>query len=295
MTIKDDVVRIFGEHPDWTARQIAEHLTIDRYHVYNTARTEGLTLVSGHQTPPNALLPTTLRAAIDEPADFTVIASNPAEMVGAQNQMIQWVIDKIDAEKLELAEAQANLRAALESGWKTTGWPERVNKLTAKIEFYRKMRLALDAGYYIVPPFPVDIFAIRVNRKSPREKPSTYVHSQHMQEAQLLPAGEGSYVSPLPVAYGRSIEGPEKDGKPTRVTEYFAKHWKEAEFPFKLAKGQIMKAAQAAMALKVFDQIGALPGPRPPDPIICGQILMPHRGRQPLNFFVAWWLDTATL
>ena len=78
------------------------------------------------------------------------------------------------------------------------------------------------------------------------------------------------------------------------MTEYWAKEFKDIDFPFKLAKPQIMEATAAAMALKVFDQIGCLPQFRAPDPIICGQILKP-KDRQPVTFFIAWWLDTKTL
>jgi hypothetical protein len=41
--------------------------------------------------------------------------------------------------------------------------------------------------------------------------------------------------------------------------------------------------------------MGALPAARAPDPIICGEILLPHRKGQAVTFFVSWWLDTKTL
>ena len=32
-----------------------------------------------------------------------------------------------------------------------------------------------------------------------------------------------------------------------------------------------------------------------PDPIVCGQILSWFHKKQPVTFFIAWWLDTKTL
>lgn len=297
MTIKDDVILAHNEHPEWTARQIAEHLNIQRYHVYNNAKAARLTLataplpISANKTSIAVVEP-----AVTPPVDFTVYANNPADMVGAQRSMVEWCAGKIDAERFELAEAERNLQAAHDHNWTGTGWDRQVKLIGKKIDFYTKMMGALESGYYIVPPFPIDIFAIRTNRKTPDKKTTTWRGDLHTQEAQLLPAGEGRYVSDQPEIYQRDVPGAAtKDNKPTTVTEYFGENFQDVDFPFKLAKGEIMSATRAAMALRVFDQMGALPTHRSPDPIICGQILMPHRRGQAVTFFVSWWLDTKTL
>jgi hypothetical protein len=54
-----------------------------------------------------AMTPTIL----DEADDFTVFATNPADMVGAQRSMILWCARKIQAVKEEMAEAQVNLES----------------------------------------------------------------------------------------------------------------------------------------------------------------------------------------
>lgn len=232
----------------------------------------------------------------DEPplADFTVIARNPNEMAAAQQRMITWATAKIEAEQELLAEAEHALRLALDNAWGLKAWEGRVNLAARRVAFYKKLKVALDAGYYIVPPFPIDIFAIRTNRDRPNPKRGMTSWDTHAQTPQVLPAGAGRYVSDLPETWQRKLPG-EKDGKPIEVTEYWAKEFREIDFPFKLAKPAILEATVAAMALKVFDQLGALPASAKFDPIICGQVLKPDRYRTPINFFVTWWLDTRTL
>jgi hypothetical protein len=152
---------------------------------------------------------------------------------------------------------------------------------------------------YIVPPFPMDIFAIRTKRSYPHRYDNTHPNN-HNQPAQILAAGEGRYVDPTPNR--RSYEGEERRGdKNVPVRLYYASGYEDADFPFKLARSEIREATDKALGLKIFDQLGVLPQTRNPDPVVCGQILFPdrphYRGapRSAVNFFVAWWLDTKTL
>lgn len=241
--------------------------------------------------------PATVTTVMDEPMDdFIVYANNPADMVGAQRSMILWAARKIQANKVELAEAQRNLDAAKANKWSPAAWARQVKIITEKADFYRKVKTALEAGYYIVPPFPVDLFAIRTKRATPGGKWQTYKwRDHHEKKAQLLPVGEGRYVSPDPKLEHYASEVKNSQGQMVTKDHWRPSEFKDADFPFKLAKAEIMDATRAAMALKVFDQMGALPTHRAPDPIICGQILMPHRNKQPVTFFVSWWLDTKTL
>lgn len=243
-----------------------------------------------------AELPATVDTVVEQPMDFTVFANNPADMVGAQKSMILWCARKIQAAKAEREECQRNLDAAKANKWSPAAWTRQVKLQDEKADFYRKVKMALEAGYYIVPPFPIDLFAIRTNQATPRGKWQTYKwREQHEKKALVLPAGEGRYVSPDPIL--SHMQSQEKNHKGELVPKDYwrASEFKDADFPFKLAKAEIMNATRAAMALKVFDQMGALPTHRAPDPIICGQILMPHRNGQAVTFFVSWWLDTKTL
>lgn len=241
-------------------------------------------------------LPATVETILDTADDFTVFANNPADMVGAQRSMILWCARKIQAEKIEMAEAQANLDAAKAHKWSPAAWAKQVKLRADKIEFYKKIKMALEAGYYIVPPFPVDTFAIRVKAHSaPRGKWTTAAWDRHEQSAKMLPAGEGHYVSPRPAREVQTFPKKKQDGSTVEIAHYRPSEFVPADFPFKLAKAEIMEATRAAMALKVFDRMGALPAARAPDPIICGEILLPHRKGQAVTFFVSWWLDTKTL
>jgi len=242
------------------------------------------------------LMRATVQTVVDEPMDFIVYANNPADMVGAQRSMILWCARKIQAEKLELKEAERNVEAAKAHKWSPAAWGRQVKLIGEKIDFYKKVKVALEAGYYIVPPFPIDIFAIRTNQQTPRGNWKTYKwRDHHEKNAQRLPAGDGRYVSPDPVLQHTTFPHTKSDKSVVQVDHWRAAEFKNADFPFKLAKAEIMNATRAAMALKVFDQMGALPTHRAPDPIICGQILMPHRKGQAVTFFVSWWLDTKSM
>ena len=237
---------------------------------------------------------------VETPLEFTVFATNPSDMVGAQRSLILWAARKIQFEKSELAEAQRNFDAAKTHKWSPTAWGKQIKKHEGKINFYRKIKMALEAGYYIVPPFPIDIFAIRTDRKWPVQKWRERDWSDtHEQNARVLPVGDGQYVSPDPTVITKNLPTVVKDGAIVEKIHWRADEWKDAEFPFKLAKAEIMEATRAAMAMKVFDQLGAHPTHRAPDPIICGQILFPdkpaYEERKAVTFFVSWWLDTREL
>jgi hypothetical protein len=237
---------------------------------------------------------------VDIPMDFTVVANSPKEMETAQKSLILWSARKIQMLKTELAESQEQLRLHIEKKWSTAGWRSQILKQEKRVDFYRKIKMALEAGYYIVPPFPIDIFAIRTKRETPHEYDSTY-RDNHNQPAQCLPAGEGRYVDPRPVRDSYTAEVKQKDGSNKVVTRYFATDYKEVDFPFKLARAEIRDLTDKAMNLKIFDRLGVLPRVRKPDPIVCGQIILPNQklyrwdGGESINFFVAWWLDTKTL
>lgn len=247
-----------------------------------------------------ATLPAVVDTVVEQPMDFTVFANNPADMVGAQRSLILWSARKIQAEKTDLAEAQRNLDAAKANKWSPAAWASQVKKIEKRVDFYRKIKMALEAGYYIVPPFPIDLFAIRTNA-SPRYKwQDNNWRDHHEQKARVLPAGAGRYVSPDPKLTRHNFMEDDGKGGTKAVAHWRPSDWQDVEFPFKLAKAEIMEATRAAMALKVFDQLGALPTHRAPDPIICGQILFPqapayYSDRKAVTFFVSWWLDTRDL
>jgi hypothetical protein len=247
----------------------------------------------------------TMNTALTIPAgdDFTVIATNPAAMQDAQTSLLVWADHKISEVVKELVDARNQRDIAKERKWNPAGWAREVVKHEKRIDFYKKIKAALEAGYYIVPPFPIDVFAIRTKRNSPLPLVSSS-SDNHDQPAQLLAVGEGQYVDPKPVRERDEHQEPDGKGGQRKVVEYYATDYNPVDFPFKLARAEIRDATDKALNLKIFDRLGVLPAQRSPDPIVCGEILVPNqpsyaysRFGQPKSvmFFVAWWLDTKTL
>lgn len=239
-------------------------------------------------------LPVTIDHTDDMPADFTVIATTPAGMIEAQKSLVGWADKKIAAVGLELQEATEQYDIAVLRKWKNDAWKRQIGKHRARIEYYEKIKAALLAGYYIVPPFPIDVFAIRTNKAKPKAMDTTHEWGdRHDQEAKSLAIGEGDYVSPHPIVETYTDQVAGKD-----VRHWYATEFADMEFPFKLARSEIRDATQAAIALGIFDRLGVLPRMRSPDPMVCGQIIVPGQSSYArgdsvkcVTFFVAWWLD----
>ena len=230
--------------------------------------------------------------------DITLIARSPAEMEAAQKGLKEWVGEKLMSVAAEMRDAMQNLQIAKDHKWKTVGWQNQVAKLRRQVAFYQKVKEAVTAGYYIVPPFPMTLIAVRTDAAFP---PDQRVASQPAaieaveQPAAKLPTGEGTYVQPHSRAEWTSW-GPRQmqpDGTYKRVEGYRTGDWKDFDFPFKLVKPQLLAQLAEAMQAKIFDQIGIMrPTVAKADPILLGQILSPTRGRPPTTFFIGWWLDT---
>lgn len=241
-------------------------------------------------------------SVVDMPMDFTVVATSPEGMQAAQKSLILWAARKIQALKQEIAEAREQADLCVKNKWKPSAWRAQVAKGEKRAEFYRKIKAALEAGYYIVPPFPIDVFAIRTARHYPTPLRQRHPNN-HDQRSEALPIGDGRYVDPRPVIQSSTGYDYPKEGPPKAVLEYYASNWKEVDFPFKLAKAEIRRETDKALASGIFDEVGVLPRTRAPDPIVCGRILDPthtsyrYSGehRRGVTFFIAWWLDTKTL
>ena len=222
----------------------------------------------------------------------SLVATTPVEMAHNQASLIEWCDQKIAAEQRELADLQENCDIATRNKWRTSSWKSRMARTRRKILFFEKIRKALEVGYYIVPPFPVQAFAIRTDARSPKPGHTTWANDRHQQSARRLPIGEGEYVSPVPEVWWRMITQKDREGNPKEVQQYYAKTFQSVDFPFSLVKPQVLEATSRAMALKLFDQMGVLPQFQAGgDPIVVGQILHPNSYGTPMTFFVAWWMN----
>src|SRR5438477_5375279 len=118
------------------------------------------------------------------------------------------------------------------------------------------MLSALEAGYTIIPNMPLQLFAVRTDRKSAPWKLVNYQSSVPDIEAKALPEGEGKWVNPVPIIRSQTT----KDENGNELVKFFADSInEEIEFPLVMAKPQIMSATSYAMALNIFDEFGILP------------------------------------
>ena len=234
--------------------------------------------------------------------DTELIALNPGEMMLAQNALTNWCVNKIAEVKNELASAQEVLNSLVTAGMHDLKQRHVIKGVTRRITFYEKIKAALDAGYYIVPPFPVQSFAIRSNKAKP--PPVQSLHSTRsgwdhdvINNPPALPNGVGEFHNIITDReYSHSdMNGKNADGTDKYVDYYSNVDWKDVEFPMQVTRPELIEATSKAMKEKIFDRLGVLPTYRKDDPIIVGQIKHWQTGRSPVTFFVAWWLNTAYL
>lgn len=225
----------------------------------------------------------------------SVIATTPAGMLAAQTQMQAWIGDKLADAKRDLSTAESVFNSLQSAKLRTAKASTQIRKARVRIVFYEKMAAALAAGYYIIPPFDVQVFAIRTNR---HQHSSDWGSTKWAQEekAIALPLGVGRYVDPVNTRSVVDTEQRERDGKTTDIAIYDNDaDWKDVELPIRALKPTIIEATRAALGALIFDALAIAPAYRNPDPLIVGQIKHYKSYTKPVTFFVAWWMDEADL
>lgn len=240
--------------------------------------------------------PTELAPVVGTGADVVVLARDPQEMAHAQQGLIDWFQQKILAEKAQLAECEENLAVAVRLKTRTNGWKNQVVRAKRKVLYYEKGLQALQEGYYIVPEFPLQIIAVRTDKKNPPGKVYTGWQGVPDVEPAQLPEGEGRYVDSAPLV--RMWTTKQGDDPKTQKTHRRATDFVEDfDFPFKLVKPQVLKDLDRAMRMRLFDEIGVLPArARNTDPMVVGRIRCKHGPyERTLSFLITWWIDTRDL
>lgn len=238
------------------------------------------------------------------PNDIHVTAENADEMAQCQSALIVWARAKVASMAAERDECKESYDYAVSHKWRTAPLKRHWDIAVKRFSFYEKLLAALEHGYQIVPPFPLTAFAVRTDHKNPLKLLTTSHYASHAQEAAGLPIGEGEYKNPFPAVRQRTIS--ERTATHNEVCQYWAEHWNDFEFPVSMAKPKIMEASTRAMALKIFDELGVLPGhapsegTRPPlgDPMIIARIVMNHKLyalHKSVSFIIAWHLETKRL
>ncbi|HYM25515.1 MAG TPA: hypothetical protein VEU08_19990 [Vicinamibacterales bacterium] len=228
------------------------------------------------------------------PDDLTLVALTPADMAPAQADLVAWCDRKIAAVKAERDDIETNLELATEHGWKHKSVAASLARAEKRILYYEKMKAAVAAGYLIVPNFPIDVFAVRVARPKQPEQVRDSTWGGFPAKAELLPVGVGRYVDDM-VFHRDESHVETVDGKERLVKRYVTTDYDEVDFPVVAVKPAILKATQRAMALRIFDQIGTVQNRTGRDPIVVGRLLDPRGNGRCATFFIAWWLDTASL
>jgi hypothetical protein len=238
-----------------------------------------------------------------------VVAEHPSELEAAQSSLVAWADARLVALGNEVDAAATALEDARAHKWRLGPFRTALTTVEREMEYVVKMREALVAGYCIVPNFPVDIIAIRINKGvAPAGETSTSSYksgtSNFEQTTDALPASMGKWVDPMPKRHTWE-DTKQEGGKSVIVHKATPTGWQDPRFPIHLAKPRVLDATQRAMALKCFDRIGALPGSRKKvDPIVVGQIMRPRSGKYELSnrwhhqvttFLIAWFIDTRDL
>lgn len=266
-----------------------------------------------------SLVPSCGTVAVSEPAvipcespivqkeggNIACTALVPEEMTTCQSALIEWAKAKVASTRAEAAELKESYEHAKARKWKTGPLKRHSDLAADRVTFYEKMLSALEHGFVIVPNFPVSMFAVRKEGESPDGKTvlvkgNNYI-PRYQQEPDAAPEGDGEYRNPFPHVQSYISH---RDDHGNEITRAYPTAWDEMSFPVTMAKPEIMRAADRAMALKVFDQLGILPAETMAqkrakgDPIIVGQIVGPKNAygvRKTVTFMIAWHLDTRAL
>ena len=241
---------------------------------------------------------------LDEDKNFELSARNPAEMVQCHQAAIGWCERKIQSIKAEAGELEKAYLHAKAKKWANETLKRHWGLTLKRVVFYEKMLAAFNAGYYIVPNFPVTLFAIKTTKPTPKRmwaRLRSENRKNFQQHPEVLPAGEGEYQNPNPIVT-KSYSSFLSDQQKGDTWAFEATEWDEMEFPANMARVHVMEAATRAMDEKIFDEVAFLPQDhkRNPDPLLIGRIIDPrpaayYGGQRRVSFMLAWHIDTRTL
>jgi hypothetical protein len=238
--------------------------------------------------------------------NLMVIARDAHEMKEAQLSLLGWAEDKIAYEEGGIGELEENLAHAKKNKWKWQGFQSQLSRAKKRIEYYVKIKAALEAGFVIVPSFPCDIIAIRTEYEipSPHESSESWANRRQTSEAPALGKGEYKNSQPIVKEFTTHVPDPKDSTKMLAKKSFQATEFDHFDFPLKAVRPQILDHTSKALALKIFDEIGFVapnvgsggrnrPGT---DPMIVGHVIF----KQGYNvkrtaFLITWWLAASDL
>lgn len=246
-------------------------------------------------------------------------ALNPAEMQAAQGDLKTWLEQRLAVLERDIVEANAALNEARRNGWATGALTSARNRAVDDETFYNKILVAVEAGYTIIPDFPISVFAVRRGQE-PKQELQTYDGVRSAAGTALgrpvtsdcAPAGVGDYRNPQPATWEQTRENTlaTPENKQPRYYTTITRYNHPAapiSFPVTSARSPVMRATAKAMKEKAFDQVGVcLPttavadgrrvvqrSARAGDPLIIGQVLRKNEGgrQKVVSFIIAWHLN----
>lgn len=228
----------------------------------------------------------------------------PEELTRAHQDLGVWADRKLAELDREARDLTESLNVASTGGLKTDAIDRALARTERRLTFYRKIKKALDAGYMVVPNFPMDMIAVRTSAKSARgglRRNFGYAPSDHYPQPaqQRLEAGEGRYVAGTALVE-RFTQQERRKPEAAPETCYYVKPGDlddDIEVPMALAVPAVMSATSRALQEKIFDEIGiARDRTVGGDPMILGRLLNPkHKWATPVTFFVAWFFDPSRI
>lgn len=229
--------------------------------------------------------------------NVSLVALAPSEMPATQAALGEWCLQKCDELKRELADLQEHALIAAGNGWKLRGLQATIARTEKRITYYSKMKDAVEAGFLMVPNFPVTVLAVRVTSggKMRRTEASWSGSPAFNAKPELLPAGEGRYVDDRVFTHDYSHDAADGKGGTKRINQHLSGDYDAPDFPFAMVKPAVLQRTQEAMALRIFDTIGMVENRSGRDPIMVGQLIDPRGNDRRATFFLAWWLNTRDL
>jgi len=236
-----------------------------------------------------------------------LIATNPTQMEAAQRDLAKFLRAKVAEVKNEIADVTHAHAVAVENKWSSSVLKRQIERAQDNLLFYEKTLAAVDAGYCIIPNFPIDVFAIRTDRNQPRRVTAeSEWGARHAnrgipdEKGRGLPAGEGRYVSQNQIVdHDTQVTKDDKTGKEKTKHLAWPVAFAKIVFPINAARPEVMDATSQALVLKVFDEIGICPQTAQADPLIIGRIVTKARKwgqpEKSISFLIAWHLDLRTL
>lgn len=137
------------------------------------------------------------------PVETHLTATDPLQMKAAQGDLKAWLEQKLAVLEHDIVEANAALSEAKRNGWATAALTSARNRAVDDETFYNKILMAVDAGYTIIPDFPISVFAVRRGEADRRASHTWFgrpgeTYLDRPVETDSAPAGVGEYRDPRP-------------------------------------------------------------------------------------------------